>query len=100
MEALARGRILRNFVGEKLERDSPPETQILRLVHDAHSAAAEFMCDSIVGDGLAQHRAACTLRWRPMLGLGGVAVNENWGRAMEAGKIPAPLQMDSNLSRI
>jgi hypothetical protein len=25
-----------------------------------------------------------------MLGLGGVAVNENWGIAMEAGKIPTP----------
>jgi len=45
-------RIARYVVRKELERDESPKLQVFGLVHDAHPAAAEFLNDAVVGDGL------------------------------------------------
>src|SRR5215470_4106446 len=54
-ESFAIGIAGKNLVRQKFERDRPLELQVECLVHDAHSAGAEFFENTIVGDRLAYH---------------------------------------------
>ena len=54
-ETLQRLRVLRDIVGEKLEGDKAAKVSVLGLVDDTHAAAAEFLDDAVVRDGLADH---------------------------------------------
>ena len=58
-EAFQRLRVLRDLVGEKLERDKAAELGVLGLVNHTHAAAAELLDDAVVGDGLADHAQGC-----------------------------------------
>ena len=40
--------ITNEFLGQELERNQPPELQVLRLVHDTHVATTKQLRDSIV----------------------------------------------------
>ena len=42
-EALQRLRILRQFVGQKLQSDTPAQAQVFSLIHHTHTAAAQFL---------------------------------------------------------
>ncbi len=44
------------FIGKKLQRYETMQREVFRLVDDAHPAAAEFLHDSVVRDGLTDHR--------------------------------------------
>lgn len=48
-------RVVRNVVGQEFESDKAREFDVLGLVHHSHSAAAEFLNDPVMGDGLAKH---------------------------------------------
>ena len=48
-------RITGYILRQKLERDETVETSILSLVDDPHPAAAEFLDDMVMRDGLADH---------------------------------------------
>src|SRR5580693_7266454 len=54
-EALERLRIARHFVGKEFEGDEAAEVGVFRLVDYSHAAAAEFVDDAVVRDGLADH---------------------------------------------
>ena len=56
-KALQHLRILCQLIGEKLERDKAAKEEILGFVDNTHAAATQHFDDSIVGDGLADHRA-------------------------------------------
>jgi len=43
------------IVRQKLERDETVEASILSFVDDSHPAATEFLDDTVVRDGLADH---------------------------------------------
>jgi hypothetical protein len=51
-------RVLRNVVREKFQRDVAAQARVLGFVDHAHSAAAEFIQDSVVGDIAAKHRGS------------------------------------------
>ncbi len=53
-EALKRG-VVRDVLRKKLERDAPAQANILGVVDDAHSAAAELREHAIVRDHFADH---------------------------------------------
>ncbi len=61
LESFDRGRIVRQFRGEELQRDMSSEAQILGSIDDAHAAAADLFDHAIVRDGSADHRL--TPRW-------------------------------------
>jgi hypothetical protein len=48
-------RIFGDLVGQKLESDEAAELDVFGLVDHTHAAAAEFLDDTIVRDGLADH---------------------------------------------
>jgi hypothetical protein len=48
------------------------ETRVLGLVHDTHAATAKLLEDTVVRNGLADHRAE-------ILGVNAKQVNEGWG---------------------
>ena len=48
-------RVAGEIFGEKFQRDETAELGVFGFVDDAHSAAAEFFQDAVVGDGLADH---------------------------------------------
>jgi len=45
-------RVFGYVVGQELEDYKPAEFDILSLVHHAHSAAADFLDDAVMRDGL------------------------------------------------
>ena len=55
--------------GRNLSATKRPSFGVLGLVDDTHTAAAKFLDDTIVRDGLADH-------WAEILGLHGGQVNE------------------------
>ena len=54
MEVKIRLRISRQFIGQELEGDKAAKLGVLGLVDHTHSAAAQFLQDAIVRNGLAQ----------------------------------------------
>src|ERR1700730_12790931 len=52
LEAFQRLRVMRQVVWQELQRDKTVESRIFRLVDNAHTAAAEFLDDSVMRDGL------------------------------------------------
>src|SRR6266496_2835421 len=44
-----------NIVGQELERDEAVQARVFRFVNHAHTAAANFFDNAIVGNGLADH---------------------------------------------
>ena len=48
-------RVAGEIFGEKFQRDETAELGVFGFVDDAHSAAAEFFEDAVMGDGLADH---------------------------------------------
>jgi hypothetical protein len=62
--ALKAGECLRvtgNLPRQELEGDEAMKPRVLGFVDDAHAAAAEFLDDAVVRDGLADHGGAATL---------------------------------------
>jgi hypothetical protein len=55
-------RIFSNIIRQELEGDEAMQPGILGLVDHAHAAAAEFLDNAIVRDGLADHGEARKLR--------------------------------------
>ena len=55
LKARQRLRVSGNLVGQKLQGDKAAERDVLGFVDDAHPAAAEFLDDAVVRDGLANH---------------------------------------------
>src|SRR5262245_61894601 len=61
--------IVDNFIGNELQRDKSAEDGVFRLVHHAHSAAAQLFQDAVVRNGLADkklrvsHVAAMLVCW-------------------------------------
>jgi hypothetical protein len=53
LEQFHRARVLRHLGGKELQRDAAAEAQVLRLVNDAHPAAAQLLEDAVVGDDAA-----------------------------------------------
>ena len=51
-------RVFGDFIGQELQRHKTPQAGILGFVHHAHAAAAQLFEDSIMRDGLADHRVA------------------------------------------
>ncbi len=60
-EALERLRILRQFVGQKLQGYAPAQAQVFSLVDHTHTTAAEFLQNAVVRDGLPDHQRAAML---------------------------------------
>jgi hypothetical protein len=48
-------RILRDVVGQELKRDEAAEGDVLGLVHDPHSSAAQLFDNPVVGNRLPDH---------------------------------------------
>ncbi len=44
--------------GNKLQRDMPPQLQVLGLIHNAHTPAPKLAKDAVMGDLLADHESA------------------------------------------
>jgi hypothetical protein len=55
LKAAERLRVFGYIVGQKLERHKATEFHILSLVDHTHAAAAEFLDNAVVRDGLADH---------------------------------------------
>ena len=85
--------IHRHIVGEKLQRNKAAQARIFGFVHDTHPAAAKFLDDAVVGDGLAdegvgvRHGAAilgCDLRQvNETVWFARQKSTPNWGRSGE-----------------
>ena len=58
LQPLERLSVARQLFGQELERHAAAQFQILGLVDDAHAAAAQLRNHAVVGDRLADHRAA------------------------------------------
>ena len=54
-EALQSLRVLGDVVGKEFQSNEPAEVGVFGFVDDAHAAAAEFLNDAVMGDGLADH---------------------------------------------
>ena len=50
------------FIGQEFQGDKPVQAQIFRFVDNPHTAAAEFLDDAIVRNGLADQRIVCCAR--------------------------------------
>jgi hypothetical protein len=48
-------RIAGNLIGQELQCDKTVQPRIFRLEDDAHTAAPEFLDDTVVRDGLSDH---------------------------------------------
>ena len=68
-------RIVSYIFGQEFERDEAMQPRVLGLVHHAHSAAAQFLDDAVVRDGLADH-------WSEILG-------QEQGKSMKVWKLGA-----------
>ena len=55
-------RVAGEFVGQKLESDKALEPGVLRLVDDAHPAAAQFSDNAVMGGGHADREIAAFMR--------------------------------------
>ena len=69
-------RILGNFFGQELQRDKAAQLYVLGLVDDTHAAAAEFLDDAVVRDGLADHCAEI--------------LGRNWSKSMKRKELAKP----------
>jgi len=49
-------RVLNDVIGQKLKRDKTVEDYILSLVYNPHTAATQLFDDSVMRDGLADHK--------------------------------------------
>jgi hypothetical protein len=49
-------RVARDLIGKKLECDLATKLQVFGAVDHTHAASAQFLPDTIVGNGLAGHR--------------------------------------------
>src|ERR1039457_191669 len=67
LESFQRFGVARKIFWDELQRDVPPQFQVLSLVYDAHATAPELAQDAVVGYGLANHERA-TLPTAVMLG--------------------------------
>ena len=56
LEAREDLRVAGDVVGKKFERDETVQAVVFGFVDDAHTAAAEFFEDAVMGDGLAHQR--------------------------------------------
>ena len=59
--ALKTGKCLRiagHLFGQKLEGDEAMQPRVFGLIHHTHTAAAEFLDNTVVRDGLADHAVA------------------------------------------
>ena len=56
LEAIEGGGIFGNSGREETSRDEAVQACVFRFVHDSHTAAADFLDDAIVRDGLADER--------------------------------------------
>ena len=56
--------VLGDQLGQKLERHQPAQLGVLSLVNHTHPAAAQFLDDAVVRDGMADHLGARMLRIR------------------------------------
>src|SRR5947207_4474576 len=54
-DAQSRLRITGHFWRQELQPNEAMQAGVLGLVHNAHAAAAEFLNDAVVRDGLADH---------------------------------------------
>jgi hypothetical protein len=54
-ETRQRLRIAPDFVGKKFQRDKAMQPRVFGFVDDAHPAAAEFLDDAVMRNGLADH---------------------------------------------
>ena len=50
LEAFERLRVVREIVGEEFQGDEAIEARVFGFVDDAHSAAAEFFDDAVMGN--------------------------------------------------
>ena len=82
----------RNLVGQELERHKPVQARVLGLVNNAHTAAAQFFNDAVVGNRVAENRCgvshfACILRLVPdnCREQGWLLKNSLTGRSLEVG---------------
>jgi hypothetical protein len=55
-EAGAEGLVVGEVLAQQLERDVPPEAELLGAVHDAHAAPADQLDQAVAGDGPAHQR--------------------------------------------
>ena len=55
LEAAECLRVFGNVVGQKLKGDEAAEVYVLSFINHTHAAAAEFLDDAVVRDGLADH---------------------------------------------
>ena len=52
-------RVPGDFIGQEFQSDETMQLQILGLIDDTHSPAAEFFDDAVMGDSLADHGLRC-----------------------------------------
>ena len=64
LETGERLRIARDILRQKFQRDEAPQARIFGLVHDTHTAAAEFFDDAVVRYGLAKERSGSGMSGR------------------------------------
>ena len=50
-------RVLGDQLGQKFKRHHPAQLGVLGLVNHTHPAAAEFLDDAVVRDGMANHKS-------------------------------------------
>ena len=62
-EPFQRLRIAGEIVGQEFQRDEAPQLSVFCLVHHPHAAAAEFLDDSVVRDGLTDELGGAS-HWR------------------------------------
>ena len=55
LEPLQGLRVRGDVLGKKLQGDPAAEPEVLGQIHDAHSAGAQLLQDSIVGDRFVEH---------------------------------------------
>ena len=55
LKAAERLRVFGNVVGQELESHETTELNVLGLVHDTHTTAAQLLNNAVVRDGLADH---------------------------------------------
>jgi hypothetical protein len=55
LEAFERRRVGTQFRREKLQGDPSAKSDVFRLIHHTHPAAAQLLQNAVVRDGLADH---------------------------------------------
>ena len=55
--------ILRKFFREKLQRNVTAQSEVFRLVHNAHTAAAQLFQNPVMGNGPADHCKETAIGW-------------------------------------